>query len=117
MPLQTMLEVPLRLFAASDPVIACSFVAEVGGRIQPYDLVGSAVEVYIKPRAEDPDGLPTYSTAAGSVIVTDAPGGLVSVQFDSHDIRYAGQFRYHVDAVKNGLRTVLAWGALTVIDR
>lgn len=117
MPLSLQPEVPLRVFAASDPVIACAFSAEVGGRLRPYDLTGAAVEFYIKPRAEDPDGLPAYSTAASSIIVTDAPGGLASVQLDERAIRYAGQFRYHVDAVKNNRRTVLAWGPLTVVDR
>lgn len=110
-------EVPLRVFAASDPEVACSFFVEGGGRRTPFDLTGAVVEFYMKPKTEDPDRLPTYSTANGSIVVTDAPAGLAAIRFDSHDIRYASQARYHVDAVKNGRRTVLGWGALSVVDR
>lgn len=111
-------EVPLRVFAASDPDVACAFFAEVaGGRRIPYDLTGAVVEFYMKPKTEDPDRLPAYSTADGSIAVTDPPAGLAAIHFDGHDIRYASQARYHVDAVKNGRRTVLGWGALSVVDR
>jgi hypothetical protein len=111
-------EVPLRVFAASDPDVACSFFVEIaGGYRVPYDLTGAAVEFYLKPKIEDPDRLPTYSTANGSIAVTNAPAGLASIHFDSHDIRYASQARYHVDAVRGGRRTVLGWGALSVVDR
>lgn len=111
-------EVPLKIFASTDPVVACSFVTPgADDRVGPYDLTGTLVEVYVKPRAEDRDGPALYSTAEGSVIVTDAPSGLASIQFDGHDFRFAGQSRYHVDAVKDGRRTVLAWGSLVVVDR
>ncbi len=111
-------EEAIRVFAASDPVVQCTFLVDQGDRtIAPYDLTGAQLEFYRKARSDEADNLPLYSTADGSIVVVDAMAGRASIQFDQHDIRYAGQFRYHVDAVRDGRRTVLGAGPLTVVDR
>lgn len=108
-------EAHLTLFARKEPVIGCTFLCDDGtGKTSPYNLSGAVVEFYKKARNDDPDPAPIYSTTNGAILVTDAPGGKAKIQVNATHVPRPGQFRYRVDAVKDGHRVVLAWGALTV---
>jgi hypothetical protein len=111
-------EVPVSLFAGTDSVIDCLFVADDGrGGVHPYDLTGAAIAFYKKARVNDPDPTALYTTANGGIVVIDPVGGHAQIQVLKTHVPRRGQFRYHVDATVAGLTVVLAWGPLSVVDR
>lgn len=82
------------------------------------DLTGSVVELWRKSLAEDPDSAgPLYSTATSGVVLTFPTIGRCAVAFAAVDVGAAGGSHYHLDAVKAGKRTVLAYGPLFVRNR
>ena len=110
-------EVRLELFVGTDPRVDCTFVVETSpGVAESYDIHGAELEFYRKARPQDPDGTPLYSTADG-IEITSGAGGRASIQFDADDLPRAGQYRYHIDAVRGDQRVTLAWGPLSVRAR
>lgn len=108
----------MTVFRASDPLVVANLTVDDGtGRMIPLNLTGMAVELYVKPRVEDADVAPLYSTTAGSIVVTDPASGLAGIQFAAADIADSGGYRYHLDTIASGRRVVRQWGALAVIDR
>lgn len=111
-------EVRLELFAGTDPRVDCSFVVETSpGLAEPYDIHGAELEFVRKARRQDPDPPALHSTADGSIAITSGAGGRASIQFVAADLPRAGQFRFHLDAVRDNQRVTLAWGQLSVRAR
>lgn len=111
-------ETRLQVFLNTAPLVEWQLFREGRpGQAEPFGLETAAVAFYKKPRNSDPDPEPLYSTAAGGIAITSGPGGIVAIQFDAADLTRPGQFRYHLDAVRSGQRTVLAWGPLTILAR
>lgn len=111
-------EVRLELFAGTDPRVDCTFVIETSpGVAEPYDIHGAELEFYRKARQQDADPSPLYSTEDDSIEITDGPGGRASIHFAAADLPRRGQFRFHIDAIRDDQRVTLAWGPMTVLAR
>lgn len=108
-------QLPVTVYQNNDPEVEFSLV--IAGTETPYDLTAATVEFFIKESPVDADPSPaTYRTANSSIVVTDAPGGVLVVKFAAADLAAAGDRFYHLDAIVGGKRQTLASGPLYVLD-
>jgi hypothetical protein len=110
-------ETTLTVTESSDPKF--TFTCQIEGTTTPFPLTGFTVaECYLKADRSDTDAAAQrkYSTATGEIAVTDAAGGIVTVQFAAADIAAPARRWWHLDVVVSAKRTTLGYGPLVVVD-
>lgn len=101
----------LELIENNDTIVRFTVTRRSSGVRMPYDLTGAAMEFYLKTSsAEDDDDAIMY---VGSL--ADPAGGVADVQMVAADM-VPGSYWYHLDAVINGKRNTVAYGALKVVN-
>jgi hypothetical protein len=83
----------------------------------PYNLAGATVEMYVKPSAVTPDDdtrVLKLSTATGEITVTDATGGLATVNIAAADLAIPVARYYRADIIASGSRHTALFGVMSV---
>ncbi len=83
----------------------------------PYNLTGATVEMFIKPSAVTSDSdsrVLKLSTATGEITVTDATGGLATVDIAAAGLAIPIARYYRVDIIASGSRHTALGGVMAV---
>ena len=99
------------VYENSDPLL--QFTLLIAGTTTPYDLTAATVEFYIKDAPTQGDGSPKKKYVG---TVTDASGGIFTVQMDATDLTPAGRYWYKVDVTIGGNKDTVLAGRFLIID-
>lgn len=109
-----MKEVTITVFEKNDPLVLISLRRPDGFA---YDLTGvTDLEFYLKPKkgSDAAAAIAVYKQSTGEITVTDATGGIVTVQFAATHISEPGHYAFHLDELRGTKRLTLAHGKVAV---
>lgn len=111
-----MAELPLSLIESNDEIVYVA-VTEDG---QPYDLTGTIVRMYIKPKPQTADTntnrVSVLGTDTGELVFTDETNGLLTAFVPRSALTNAGFNWYRFDVHKGGTIRTASYGVLNIID-
>lgn len=111
-------EKEIKVVENNDPLVTVTVrVKDEDGNRRAYDLTGATIQLYVKSAREDTDAAALFTyTSSTEIVVTDATGGVLTIQFAASDIDSAGTYYYHLDAIKNLKRQTVMFGPLKVVN-
>lgn len=85
----------------------------------PYDLTGTTLKFYIKPKpqvSDTSDRTSILATEFGNIVIEDAAQGLVTIYVPRTVLSATGPNWYRLDVHKGGTVRTASYGVLTIID-
>lgn len=110
-----MAEYPISLIESNDEIVDIQ-VLQNG---LPYDLTGTTLRFYVKPKPQTADGsdrVSTLTSEAGQLVIEDAVQGLVTAFIPRSVLTNTGPNWYRLDVHKGGTIRTASYGVLTIID-